>query len=215
MKCAVVLVFCGCLVAALSPALAQGGFGLCVKPGMLVNAVHFGAHTGSMFAGFGLEFASVSTEQKSTYQSPDTTTNSTTKTAVNLFLPQLGAKIFLGGGDEGSDQTGHADPYVWLGGFYSLATASATYSDGDTSYSDTAWAREVRDVLGGNFGGAIAVGGEYYFSPHFSVGGEFGVRMLFAGTKDEHDYGEGYKSIAQQNLGLGVTYTTAGLNFYF
>ncbi|OYD16477.1 hypothetical protein CH330_02650 [candidate division WOR-3 bacterium JGI_Cruoil_03_51_56] len=114
----------------------------------------------------------------------------------------------------GINQGGTAKPYLGLNAFYSVATASITTTAGDSTYSDTTSARQLRETLGGNFGGTAALGGEYYFSQNFSVSGEFGVRLLFGGQKSE-DEGYEYSYLYENNLGLGVTYTSAGLNFYF
>lgn len=209
MKYAVAAIAFACI-----PALANPGLGLSVKPGMLVNAAHFGYNTGSLFAGAGLEFASISAESKSTYESPETTMTSSSKLGATVFLPQLAARLFLGGageGAEGGSMGGEVKPYVWLSAFYSLATASVTFND----EPDTTTARQLRDALSGNIGGTVAFGGEYYFAPGFSVGGEFGVRMLFGGMKTESNYGGEYSYISDNNLGLGFTYTAVGLNFYF
>ncbi len=187
----------------------ESGLALSVKPGMIINAAHLGYNTGGLFAGFGLEFGSVSIESKTTYK--DTINDSTyaysSKNDAAVFLPQIATKIFLG---EASSEGGGVVPYIWLSAFYSVAVTKVTYG----GESDTLSARAMKDVLGGNLGGSIAFGGEYNFSSNFSLSGEFGVRLLFGGTKRKYDsyYGE---RIYEDKLGLGLTYTTMGLNFYF
>ena len=187
----------------------ESGLALSVKPGMMINAAHIGYKTGSLFAGFGLEFGSVSVESKTTYKDTvnDSTYVSSSKNDATVFLPQLATKIFFG--EASSEGTG-AVPYIWLSVFYSVAMTKVTYG----GESDTIAAREMRDLLGGNLGGAIAFGGEYNFSSNFSLSGEFGVRLLFGGTKTKYNsyYGE---RIYEDKLGLGFTYTAMGLNFYF
>jgi hypothetical protein len=73
--------------------------------------------------------------------------------------------------------------------------------------------------LGGNLGGTVSFGGEYYFSRHLALDGEFGVRYLFGNvgqTYRENEYYHGYDDVTQrERLGLGLTYTTLGLSFYF
>ncbi|OYD16478.1 hypothetical protein CH330_02655 [candidate division WOR-3 bacterium JGI_Cruoil_03_51_56] len=66
---------------------ANAGVGLCVKPGMLVNGAHLGYKTGNLFAGLGLEFASVSVGSKTTHKYEDTTYTYSSKACVNVFLP--------------------------------------------------------------------------------------------------------------------------------
>jgi len=177
---------------------ADKRFTMSIKPGMYLNAAHFGITTGRIFAGFGLECLSVSV--KSTYTSGSS--SSTFKTGATVFLPQLASKVFLS--DKLATGTG-VQPYLWLSLFYSIATAKVTYG----GQSDTESEKAIKDLLGGNFGGSIAFGGEYHFAPEFSIGGEFGLRLLFGGTKSGTTY------TYEDNLGLGLTYTALGLNFYF
>jgi len=170
-------------------------FTMSIKPGMYLNAAHFGFTTNRLFYGFGLECLSVSAKSAYSYNSQ----TSTSTTGATVFLPQLASKLFL---KRTMPEVTNIKPYLWLNLFYSIAMANA----GDDEETEAA----IEDLLGGNFGGSLAFGSEYYFSPNFSIGGEYGMRFLFGGTKDT--YGSySYK----ENLGLGITYTALGLNFYF
>ncbi len=124
-----------------------------------------------------------------------------------MFLPQICARVYLG--NNAQEETG-VRPYIWLSVFYSIATAKVTYNDQPELEAE----KEIKDLLGGNCGGSLAFGSEYYFSPHFSIGGEFGIRTLFSGTKTEYT-STSYSYTDETNLGLGLTYTALGLNFYF
>jgi hypothetical protein len=179
----------------------------CVKPGMLVNGAHFGYKTDMLFAGVGLEFGSVSVNSKYRVTYGDTTYEDKSKTNASVFLPQICARVYLGNNTQ--EEPG-IRPYVWLSVFYSIATAKVTYNDQPEIEAE----KEIKDLLGGNYGGSLAFGSEYYFSPHFSIGGEFGIRTLFGGTKSEYT-GSSYTYTDEVNLGLGLTYTAFGLNFYF
>lgn len=179
----------------------------CIKPGMLINGAHFGYKTDMLFAGIGLEFASVSVNSKYRLTYGDTTYEDKSKTNASVFLPQLCARVYLG--NNAQEEPG-IRPYVWLSVFYSIATAKVTYNN----VIDTLTEKGIKDLLGGNYGGSIAFGSEYYFSPHFSIGGEFGIRALFGGTKTEYT-STSYSYTDEANLGLGLTYTALGLNFYF
>jgi hypothetical protein len=215
------------VVVAAGAAWAQdGGFALSVKPGMVVNGAHFGYKSDALFVGVGLEFASVGLSSSYEYTYKDTwgghestySYKGSSKTDVSVFLPQLALKAFLGGvGDESSDGR-YARPYVWGSLFYSIASARVTGSSGDSTYQDTLYEREIRDILGGNLGGAVALGGEYYIAKCLSLSAEFGARFLFGGTKGEQHYSGYYQNEIYKydnKLGLGFTYTTLGLNFYF
>lgn len=199
---AVVLV----VILAAGSAYAEGGLAFCVKPGLLINAAHIGYKADNLFVGGGLEFASVSVSTKSTSESYTYTSN----VGVSVFLPQVAARMFFGNIGEEASGVGYARPYGGASLFYSIAGASITTSDGETTRRDTTDERMIRDVLGGNVGGTVSFGGEYYIARSLSLGGEFGVRFLFGGTKYE-----GYSYTSTSSLGLGFTYTTLGLNFYF
>jgi len=219
MKYGKVLAIAGIVVIAAGAAWAQdGGFGISLKPGMIINGAHFGYKSDAYFAGVGLEFASVGLTNKSTER--DSWSGQwqehtyTTKTDVSVFLPQVAARAYFGSAGENEGGGGFARPYVWLSAFYSIATAKMTSSNGDTTVRDTSSERQIKDLLGGNLGGSVAVGGEYFFNRSLSITGEFGCRMLFGGTKTKYE-SESYSYVTASSLGLGVTYTTLGLNFYF
>jgi len=185
---------------------AEGGLAFCMRPGLLINAAHIGYKTDNLFVGAGLEFASASISTKSTSESH----TYTSKYGVSVFLPQVAARVFFGGIGDESSGAGFARPYGGASLFYTIAGASITNSDGETTWRDTTSERLINDVLGGNLGGTVSFGGEYYIAPSLSLGGEFGMRFLFGGTKYES-----YNEIQTASLGLGFTYTTLGLNFYF
>jgi hypothetical protein len=144
----------------------------------------------------------------------------TTKTDASIFLPQVAARFFFGGGGEGgsfgmgAEGGGEVRPYAAVSAFYSLSSARVSESDGVTTVRDTAYERQLNDMLTGNFGGTVAVGGEYFFVPGFSIGGEFGCRMLF-GSQSESSYYWSGSQVTTESFGLGVVYTALGLNFYF
>lgn len=178
---------------------------------MIQNAVQFGYKADNFFAGLGLEFATVSVSTKTEYKYGEQTQTFTTKVSGNLFMPQIGTRYFFA---KGANEGGYVTPYIGANLFYTLGKVSISQSDGQTTYRDTTTEKILNDVLSGNIGGTLGFGGEYYFSKNFSIGGEFGIRMLFGSTKTEvPDYY--YEHTMSNNLGLGVTYTTLGLNFYF
>ncbi|MBM3323003.1 hypothetical protein FJY69_05960 [candidate division WOR-3 bacterium] len=205
---------------------AQSGLGLSIKPGFIINAAHIGYKSDNLFIGGGLEFASASLSHnyehihRDSWEGRETTytVKSETKTDVSVFLPQVAAKAFLGSRDEDAAASGYARPYLWASVFYSLAGARCSYTDEDTTYQEVEWEKQVRDALGGNVGGAVAFGGEYYIATSLSLSGEFGCRFIFGDTKREvtreYEHSTDVYKYADK-LGLGFTYTTLGLNFYF
>jgi hypothetical protein len=189
---------------------AKGGLAFSLRPGLLINAAQIGYKTDNLFVGAGLEFASASLSTKLTSDS----FKSTSKFDVSVFLPQAAARVFFGGVGEEASGAGFARPYVGASLFYSIAGASITTSDGETTQRDTTTEKLVKDVLGGNLGGTASFGGEYYIARSLSLGGEFGVRFLFGGVKTKYESYYGTETMTA-SLGLGLTYTTLGLNFYF
>jgi len=206
------------IVLAVGSAHAQGGFALCVKPGMLVNAAQVGYKSDNLFAGVGCEFATVGlASEESVVDSlydPPMTYDYNSKTDVSLFLPQIALRYFFGRTATEGGGGGEVRPYAALSAFYSLSAVRISSSDGETTVRDTSSERAMRDVLNGNIGGTVAFGGEYFFNPSFSLGGEFGCRMLFGGQESSYEY-PGYSHVSKNTLGLGVVYTALGLNFYF
>jgi hypothetical protein len=214
------------ILAAVGAAQAQTGLALCIKPGFIINSAHIGYQSDNLFIGGGLEFASASlvSEYHHTYTDttgPDSSYDywSKTTTEASVFLPQVAVKGFLGTVGEDASGSGYARPYLWGSLFYSIATANVAFADEDTTYHTEEAEQEMRDLLGGNLGGAVAFGGEYYIARSLALTGEFGCRFIFGGTKTEEEHEYGYyindKTTYKDKLGLGFTYTTLGLNFYF
>ena len=205
---------------------AEGGLAFTVRPGLLINAAQIGYKTDNFFIGGGLEFASASWSNSYERVQHDTTVFPETtytykygsKIGASVFLPQVAAKYFWGGAAAGSREGGYARPFVGASLFYSIASVSVTQTDDDSTYKDTATSRSLKDIMDGNLGGTVSFGGEYYISHSLSLSAEFGVRYLFGGTdvKYHNDYYSGPEDVAMaEKLGLGFTYTTLGLNFYF
>ena len=83
-------------------------------------------------------------------------------------------------------------------------------SDVISSSSDSTYVKDiVSNIKLWSF--QLAVGSEYFFSDNFSIGGEFGVRMLTAGYNKDIETGVNLDVSA----GLSSTYTTLTLNYYF
>jgi hypothetical protein len=213
------------MVAAAGVANAENGLAFVVRPGLLINAAQVGYKTDNFFIGGGLEFASASwsnsyeSVRHDTMVHPETTYTykSASKIGASVFLPQVAAKYFWGGA-AADKEGGFARPFVGASLFYSIASASATTTYNDSTYSDTTTSRALQGILGGNLGGTVSFGGEYYIARSLSLSAEFGMRYLFGDGNTKYHY-ENYSgpedvSIKDQ-LGLGFTYTTLGLNFYF
>jgi hypothetical protein len=213
------------IVVAAGAASAKDGLAFSLRPGLRVNAAQVGYKWNNFFFGGGLEFATASwTDYYETVYHDTTVFPETTFTYrqgreenASVFLPQVAARYYWGG--ETGREAGFARPYVGVSAFFSLAAVSITRTGIDSIWKDDPASRLVQDSLGGNLGGTVAFGGEYYFSRHLALNGEFGVRYLFGNvgqTYRENEYYHGYDDVTQrERLGLGLTYTTLGLSFYF
>jgi len=223
MRYAVVVVAVA-MVAAAGVANAEG-LAFAVRPGLLINAAQVGYKGDNFFVGGGLEFASASWSNSYERVHHDTLDPETTytykygtSTKASVFLPQVAAKYFWGGGGDGEREAGYARPFVSTSLFYSIASVGVTRTADDSTYSDTTTSRSVQAILDGNLGGTTSFGGEYYISRNLSLSAEFGVRYLFGSSDVKYRYNDysGPDEVAMKDkLGLGFTYTTLGLNFYF
>ncbi|MEO0086384.1 MAG: hypothetical protein ABIK37_07120, partial [candidate division WOR-3 bacterium] len=171
MRHATMLVLVG-IIAVAGITRAQSGLGLSIKPGFTLNAAHIGYKADNLFIGGGLEFASVSLSGSfehtytDTWGPRDTTISEkySTKQEASVFLPQVAFKALFGGPGEGEADRGYARPYLWGSLFYSIASVRSSFTYGDSTKHDTIAEKLLNDVLSGNLGGTVAVGGEYYIA---------------------------------------------------
>ncbi|MBU0566767.1 porin family protein [bacterium] len=182
-----------------------------VKPGIGVQSSYIGMNRGQFVLLGGLDFARVSGEVTYTETEDGHVVDSEKEDiSVRLFIPYGGAKYYL---RRGSAREGGVSPYLFGAVFKSLATADL----GDAEAEDI-----VEDILD-PWGLIFAGGAEYFFNPSFSVGGEFGIRLLFANaeyseTDEYYDYYDGWIEETEKvelDFGVDVTYTAITLNYWF
>lgn len=209
-------------------ASAQLVFG--VKPGLTANSAQFGLHVGPIMLLGGMEFlrTSATTEESGTrlnyvysgyppyygtYQLVPY--NDKFETSVNVYVPFAGVKLLLA-----SREAGKTGAYVTA--YIAKPIISGESSTNGKEDQDT---KDFFDNLG-VWAFQAGFGGEYFFSESFSIGGEFGLRMFIANYKEEDSQtqtvydGVSYRTYTTSNkydldLGLGITYSTLCLNFYF
>ncbi|MBI4722810.1 MAG: hypothetical protein HY769_07450 [Candidatus Stahlbacteria bacterium] len=78
------------------------------------------------------------------------------------------------------------------------------------------WILFAKDILG-VFGFSFGFGAEYYFSPAFSISGEYGLNYYQTnGDYKETEEYEEYKYVREGSLSflLGLIYSRIGLNFH-
>ena len=203
-----------------------------VKPGLTGNSAQFGIKLGGLMAFGGLEYFRTATTTEESgmrlvyhYSTiyPYTNTyqlepySDKYEASVNAYVPFVGAKVLLGG-----RESGKIGAYI-TGIIGKPFLSGKTVSNGIESESTkkffdnlSAWM-----FLGG-------FGTEYFFSENFSIGGEFGLRVFLINYNEESNepmsvYNSQtgtYQYYNTQNkykfdLGMGITYSTLVLNYYF
>jgi hypothetical protein len=200
-----VLIIAG--LAMISVSQAQLVFG--VKPGLTANSAQFGFSTDGVIVFGGLEYFRVTetveesgTNQEYNYSNGYPYSNYTSvyysdkyETSVNIYAPYIGAKIPLGA---------RKDRKI---GSYLTAIIGKPLIFGSGSSEQICKNLRAWMLMAG-------FGAEYFISEDFSIGGEFGLRMLLVNySEDEASYYSTYKY--NLNIGVGITYSTIVLNYYF
>lgn len=135
------------------------------------------------------------------------------KIVGSAFVPTLGLKYFM-------KETDKVKTYVLLSATTVLFSAEIKESDDFEENQDLQ--NQIDNVR--IFGGQLGFGAEYFFDPMFSVGGEFGLRMLFfkneiKGTDNLYNPQTGeFESkprVTEIKYNLNPTYARITLNFYF
>lgn len=169
-----------------------------VKPGILIQSSYFGidAKRWHPFAGMDLVAFAISEDE---YDA-----------SASVWIPHFGTKLYL----QDPWQAGKVAPYIQGDYFFSIASVNVDdYGSGEEEL--------VEEVL--EFWGlGLAFGMEYFFSDHFAVGGEYGIRFL-QDKVDEHSethyYGGGYSYEEHINdefsVAFRMNYAAISANFHF
>ena len=193
------------------PLSAQAdSFHLILRPGTQLQSGSIGYSTGSIMAYAGFDLLGVGADFE--YTAVETYTDywegydvreewgSSLSGSATLFMPHLGGRFSVGQGD--------VRPYVFGSLFKSFAFVNAEsdwyerrYIDGVLVYEDEGSdeldddVEEFMESLLGFWGLNLGVGAEYQMSERFSLGAEFGMRMVFtSATRGETttDYDDWY-----------------------
>lgn len=203
-----------------------------VKPGLTGNSAQFGLKLAGLMVFGGLEYlrTSATTEESGMrlqyYYNNTPPYNSyyrlepykdNHETSLNVYAPFVGAKILLGGRESG--KTG-----AYVTALIGKPIISGSSIDNGKESEST---QKMFDNLS-TWMFQAGFGAEYFFSEEFSIGGEFGLRAFLVNYTEEddemtpvYDYQTGttqyYKTSSKYNLdlGLGITYSTIVLNYYF
>jgi hypothetical protein len=227
-----------------SPSTSVGGLVLTVKPGTALQSASLGFAKGAIspYVGFdavGLK-VDVTTDEEQTdtwgWSGYTTRTWERDKTHVEgsafLLIPHLGLKYQFAQGRK-------VRPHVYLEYFRALAFVNASGSDEswtrtwqneveqDPSYTrdplDSGKAEDAaKDILAFH-GINLGAGAEYYFADEFSLGGEYGLRLIFTSAeyKDsdsdpselESGWSDSWK--VEGSAALRLSYAALTLNFHF
>jgi len=193
-----------CLILATASIASAGKpqFMFGVKPGMLIQTSYFGLSYNRLEPFVGLDWVAVSVNSDGG------------DVAGSVFIPHFGSRWYLK-----SKGAQHAiAPYLLGDVFFSLASVKV---EGAASEEEAA----IKDLLE-FWGMTLGFGTEYYFSDKFSVGGEWGLRLLFDKVSehskeeewqdyygDTHTYRE--KVNDEFTVAFRVTYAAVSLNYHF
>jgi hypothetical protein len=231
------------LVLIASSALGQDKYIFGVKPGNMINSASFGFKMSKWVPFVGVDLVRLSASTTFTdedyhswyydddlYEYRDINQDKLSGSAF-LLMPQLGVKRYMGSGDVKSYFFGsvlHSIPFV------SAESESRDeyweYENGvlidhDVDVDKDELGKETEDLLEdvlGFWGVTLGGGAEYFFNERFSVGGEYGIRLLFIGSKftdedrdveDDYEYVDRYTSEITSSLSL--TYALFTLNYHF
>ncbi|MBL7192146.1 hypothetical protein ISS30_10675 [bacterium] len=231
---------------------AQANF--TARPGALINSADFGVKMGAVNPYIGIDIAWVTVSFNESYdynfiypsysgaafQTISKETYEMNGNAI-LFVPHAGLKIYF------NDEfiTGKTIPYLRGGFFMSIPSVSVDWKETDENWyyengvlvdydpwEDSGELEDeelelVEDILS-FWGLEIGFGAEYFFSDNFSLGGEFGMRMLFNDVKasgdDEWSSGQQGSSYYEHqteawedevSATFKLTYAVLTLNYHF
>jgi hypothetical protein len=226
-----------------SPSTSVGGLVLTVKPGTSLQSASLGLARGAITPYLGFDAVGIkvdaTTEEEYTdiwgWQ-PGTRTWERNRTQVEgsafLLIPHFGVKYQLAQGKK-------VRPHVYLEYFRALAFVHASGSE--ESWTRT-WQNNVeqdpdyyqnpldsgkaedtaKDILA--FQGVnLGAGAEYYFADEFSLGGEYGLRLVFTSAEykesnsDPSDIEAGWSDSwkVEGSAALRLSYAALTLNYHF
>ena len=183
-------------------------FTFSASPGINLNTASFGYRSGNFVPFIGLQFLNVNgsyEENGSLYE------DYSTSGKLNVLMPPIGLKYFAVEVD---------DINAYFTGSFSMPFISGS---GETDGTTDPEVEEAFDNVSA-WGAQLGFGTEYFFSEHFSLGGEFGLNFIHGkaeGEYTEYDYdpvsGTDTENTVETitKIGFNPTYTKVSLNFYF
>jgi len=187
------------VLALVMPALAFGqGTVFTVKMGPALQTAQIGLPMGNLQPYIGLDYFSISASADLGDLGGDL------EASGSLLMPHIGAKLFLSANE--------VKPYVF-GNFFKSFASVKVEADGEDMLGDEA-TDMIKDLLG-FWGIKVGFGAEYSVNEKFSIGGEWGLNMLFAGAKIEADAADlGLDLDTDIKASLKNSYIAFVLNFH-
>jgi len=197
-----------------------GQFAFSVSPGLQINGATFGYKLNKFVPFVGLQVFNANMNVTETwktfdydwYQIVDETESY--HVSATAFLPTIGVKYFF-------LEKNKLKAYGTASFTDVLLSAKVEYTEGgNTEVDDLKDDMEKLFVFSANIG----FGTEYFFDDNFSVGGEFGFRIMHAGFEYQYDdqvYDANtdeyidYKATFNAKQSLNPTYAKISMNFYF
>ena len=194
-------------------------FNFSVNPGIQSNSAAFGYQFSKVVPYLGVQLLNAKGDIDENGKQNDINTNlvvdynDTYEGSFNLFMPTIGAKYFF---LEKSKLKAYAN----------INVNKAFMTGKAKSNTDPIFGDDVETIIKNTkiSGGQLGFGTEYFFDNNFSIGGEFGIRMIKIKTKDEVittlfdpvlNQNIVVRNITEFNLNLNPTYAKISLNFYF
>lgn len=239
MKKLLLMIILSLLVAPAISAQTDLVFG--IKPGLGLNSAYLGIRQGKFLPYTGVDLIRIGVDGsfdqiEEKYQAFNTFTQLKQSYSFSakafLLIPQAGGKFFL--------SQNSARPYLFGSVFLSLpmVTLSATKIEENWEYLNgqlaahqreslplgavTALEKTIQEAL--SFWGInLGAGAEYFFSPQFSLGGEYGIRLIFDQASYDGPVGtniwpasDAYDHLkAEAKACLQISYAVLTINFYF
>jgi hypothetical protein len=165
-----------------------------VKPGLTLTSASVGVIKNKSVPFVGLQYLSVWEQFKDNNNDDDYN--------MNIIMPYVGCKYYL---SENTPLRGYLSGTILKPIF--------TGSSKNNGQENENFKDQVNSLSSWYFEGGF--GSEYYFGEHFSISGEFGLRIAtLKSDYDRTDYNGNNENVLDK-VGLGMTYATIGFNFIF
>tara|TARA_R110002050_G_scaffold76485_2_gene163284 strand:+ start:4612 stop:5256 length:645 start_codon:yes stop_codon:yes gene_type:complete len=201
----------------ISSTLSFGQFTFGISPGIGLNSSYVGYKMGKFVPYFGFQYLNVNLSYEYSGQEYDFGSgqiipfSETSEFSGSLFIPNLGLKYFL-------------KEHNQIKSFLSL-NFSKPFVSGKLEF-DGAEDPEIQETIDNIslWGGELSFGVEYFFDENFSLGGEFGLRLIHVnyeetGNRQIFDPNTGASQIVEvedrYKFNMSPTFTRVSLNYYF